>query len=82
MAPRSWAAPGSYLGSIAGALLLTVLTGLLPILRLPEGALRVVYGLVILGTVALAAPQVQALMSRRRGRGKGTGAATTAGSAR
>jgi ribose transport system permease protein len=68
---------GSYLGSIAGALLLTVLTGLLPILRLPEGALRVVYGLVILGTVALAAPQVQTLMSRSRGRGKSSGAATT-----
>jgi ribose transport system permease protein len=62
---------GSYLGTIAGALLLTVLTGLLPILRLEQGALRVVYGLVILGAVALAAPQVQSITGRLRARGTG-----------
>lgn len=67
---------GSYVGSIAGALLLTVLTGLLPILRLDQGALRVVYGLVILAAVALAAPQVQAIMRRVGGR---RGAVATAG---
>lgn len=69
---------GSYLGSIAGALLLTVLTGLLPILRLDQGALRVVYGLVILAAVALAAPQVQALMGRF-GRRDRTGVAAAGG---
>ena len=30
---------GSYLGTIAGALVLTILTGLLPIFRLDNGAL-------------------------------------------
>lgn len=69
---------GSYLGSIAGALLLTVLTGLLPILRLEQGALRVVYGLVILGAVALAAPQVQAIIGRF-GRRRATGVASAGG---
>ena len=70
---------GSYLGSIAGALLLTVLTGLLPILRLDEGALRVVYGLVILGTVALSAPQLQTFIGRWRIRGAAGGAAPSGG---
>jgi ribose transport system permease protein len=69
---------GSYLGTIAGALLLTVLTGLLPILRLDQGALRVVYGVVILAAVALAAPQVQVLLGRLRGRGA-AGIATAGG---
>ena len=46
-----------------------MLTGLLPILRLDQGALRVVYGVVILAAVALAAPQVQAMLGRFRGRG-------------
>jgi ribose transport system permease protein len=63
---------GSYLGSVAGALLLTVLTGLLPILRLDQGALRVVYGVVILAAVALAAPQVQGVLGRVRSRGGGS----------
>jgi ribose transport system permease protein len=57
---------GSYLGTIAGALLLTILTGILPIFRLDAGALQVIYGAVILITVSLAAPPVQALLSRRR----------------
>ena len=50
---------GSYLGTIAGALILTVLTGLLPILKLESGHLSVIYGTVILVTVALAAPTTQ-----------------------
>ena len=36
---------GSYLGTIAGALVLTILTGVLPIFRLNSGALRIIYGL-------------------------------------
>ena len=56
---------GSYLGTIAGALVLTILTGLLPIFRLDSGRLRIVYGLVILVTVALAAPQRPTLLGRR-----------------
>jgi ribose transport system permease protein len=50
---------GTYLGTIAGALVLTILTGLLPIFRLSNGALQVIYGLVILFTVSLATPAVQ-----------------------
>ena len=56
---------GSYLGTVAGALVLTILSGLLPIFRLGNGALAVVYGLVILVTVSLAAPPVRALFQRR-----------------
>jgi ribose transport system permease protein len=61
---------GSYLGTIAGALTLTVLTGLLPILKLEQGHLSVIYGAVILVTVALAAPATQRLLGQafaRRG---------------
>ena len=45
---------GTYLGTIAGALVLTILTGLLPALNLSSGALLVVYGMVILLTVSVA----------------------------
>ena len=44
---------GHYIGTIAGALVLTILSGLLPALNLSSGALLVVYGAVILLTVAL-----------------------------
>jgi ribose transport system permease protein len=44
---------GSYIGTVAGALILTILTGLLPALNLSSGALLVVYGAVILVTVAV-----------------------------
>lgn len=44
---------GHYIGTIAGALVLTILSGLLPALNLSSGALLVVYGVVILLTVAL-----------------------------
>ena len=39
---------GSYLGTVAGALVLTILNGVLPIFRLDAGALKIIYGLVIL----------------------------------
>jgi ribose transport system permease protein len=45
---------GHYLGAVAGALILTVLAGLLPILNLNPAALQIIYGVVILVTVALA----------------------------
>jgi ribose transport system permease protein len=45
---------GHYLGTVAGALILTVLAGLLPILNLDPAALQVIYGVVILITVAAA----------------------------
>jgi ribose transport system permease protein len=57
---------GSYLGTIAGALVLTILTGVLPILRLDAGALKIIYGLVILVTVSIAAPSVRDFLERRR----------------
>ncbi|HVW93239.1 MAG TPA: ABC transporter permease, partial [Devosia sp.] len=44
---------GHYIGTIAGALVLTILGGLLPALRLSSGALLIVYGIVILLTVAV-----------------------------
>ncbi len=44
---------GHYLGTIAGALVLTILTGLLPALNLSNGALLVVYGAIILVTVSV-----------------------------
>lgn len=57
---------GSYLGTVAGALVLTILTGVLPIFRLDAGALRIIYGLVILVTVTIAAPPIRELLERRR----------------
>jgi ribose transport system permease protein len=45
---------GHYIGTIAGALVLTVLADLLPILNLDPGALQIVYGVTILVTVAAA----------------------------
>ena len=56
---------GSYLGTIAGALVLTVLNGVLPIFRLEAGALKVIYGLVILLAVFIAAPSLRDLLQRR-----------------
>src|SRR4029079_11952176 len=43
---------GHYIGTIAGAFVLTILTGLLPALNLSNGALLIVYGAVILTTVS------------------------------
>lgn len=45
---------GHYAGTIAGALILTVLEGLLPVLNLNVAALPMIYGVVILATVAVA----------------------------
>jgi ribose transport system permease protein len=56
---------GSYLGTIAGALVLTVLNGLLPIFRLDAGALKIIYGGVILLAVLMAAPALRDLLRRR-----------------
>ena len=44
---------GHYLGTVAGAMVLTILTGLLPALNLSSGALLIVYGAVILITVSI-----------------------------
>jgi ribose transport system permease protein len=44
---------GHYIGTIAGALVLTILGGLLPALNLSSGALLIVYGAVILLTVSV-----------------------------
>lgn len=56
---------GSYLGTIAGALVLTILNGLLPIFRLDAGALKIIYGVVILLAVFIAAPSLRDLFRRR-----------------
>jgi ribose transport system permease protein len=55
---------GHYIGTIAGAFVLTILTGLLPALNLSSGALLIVYGVVILVTVSLASDAVSDLFSR------------------
>ena len=64
---------GHYLGTIAGALVLTILSGLLPALNLSSGALLLVYGAVILLTVALGSETFAGLggvlFNRRRDRG-------------
>jgi ribose transport system permease protein len=54
---------GHYTGTIAGAFVLTILTGLLPALNLSNGALLVVYGLVILITVSLSSEALPALFT-------------------
>lgn len=59
---------GSYLGTVAGALILTILNGVLPIFRLDAGALRIIYGLVILLAVFIAAPPLRDLFRKRGGR--------------
>ena len=52
---------GHYLGTVAGALVLTILTGLLPALNLSSGALLVVYGAVILLTVSIGSERLVVL---------------------
>ncbi len=54
---------GHYLGTIAGALVLTVLSGLLPALNLSSGALLVVYGAIILITVSISSDAMSGLLS-------------------
>ncbi len=44
---------GGYGGAIIGALILTVLSTLLTILQMPEGARRILFGLIILAVTAL-----------------------------
>ena len=44
---------GGYAGTIVGALILTVLTTMLTLLHMPEGARRILFGLIILAVTAL-----------------------------
>jgi ribose transport system permease protein len=53
---------GHYVGTIAGALVLTILAGLLPALGLSTGALMMVYGLVIFVTVTIGSEAFAALL--------------------
>lgn len=62
---------GTYLGTMAGALALTILTGLLAIFRLSNGALLVIYGVVILLTVSTATPAMQSALAWAGRRGNG-----------
>jgi ribose transport system permease protein len=60
---------GHYIGTIAGALVLTILGGLLPALNLSSGALLIVYGAVILLTVSVGSetlPDIADFIFRRR----------------
>lgn len=68
---------GHYIGTVAGALVLTILTGLLPALNLSSGALLVVYGAVILLTVSIGSETFSELwasaVNRRKRIKEGTG---------
>jgi ribose transport system permease protein len=44
---------GHYLGTVAGALLLTILTGLLPVLNIPQAGQNITQGLVVLGLLLI-----------------------------
>lgn len=57
---------GHYVGTIAGAFLLTILTALLPALNLSSGALQIVYGIVILITVSLASETLSTFFFKRK----------------
>ena len=61
---------GHYIGTVAGAFVLTILTGLLPALDLSNGALLIVYGVVILITVSLASEALPTLIDRLPHRGR------------
>lgn len=61
---------GHYLGTVAGALVLTILTGLLPALNLSNGALLVVYGAVILVTVSISSETWSELFQSARAFGR------------
>jgi ribose transport system permease protein len=54
---------GHYLGTVAGALVLTVLSGLLPALNLSSGALLVVYGVIIIVTVSISSDAMSNLFA-------------------
>ena len=43
---------GGYVGTIVGALILTVLTTMLTLLQMPEGARRIIFGAIILFVTA------------------------------
>ncbi len=45
---------GHYLGTVAGAFVLTLIAGLLPIFNMPASAEQILYGLIVLGMVLLA----------------------------
>lgn len=65
---------GHYIGTVAGALVLTILTGLLPALNLSSGALLVVYGAVILVTVSIGSETLASLWNAMlRGKDRKTG---------
>jgi ribose transport system permease protein len=58
---------GHYLGTLAGALLLTVLLSLLRTFSLGQGAIDIFYGSTILVAVWLVSPQLRRALSLRRG---------------
>lgn len=53
---------GGYLGTVAGALVLTILTGLLAVFNVSAGALQIIYGVVILATVIFGTPRARLLL--------------------
>jgi ribose transport system permease protein len=59
---------GHYIGTVAGALVLTILSGLLPALNLSSGALLVVYGAIILVTVSIGSERLAGLARLALGR--------------
>ena len=58
---------GHYVGTLAGALLLTVLLSLLRTFSLGQGAINIFYGATILVSVWLVSPQLRRALALRRG---------------
>ncbi len=50
---------GNYLGSVAGAFTITILLGILAALNLPYGVQKMAYGLIVLGSVLMAARKIK-----------------------
>ena len=50
---------GNYLGSVAGAFTITILLGILAALNLPYGVQKMAYGLIVLGSVLIAARKIK-----------------------
>ena len=52
-APRSSAARGSYLGTVAGVILITLLQSILSVMQMPEAGRQIIYGVVIVAMLLL-----------------------------
>ena len=47
-APAFWADAGTYLGTVAGVILITVLESILSVMQIPDSARQIIYGAMII----------------------------------